>query len=384
MTLCLNIMKQKKKLFYVIDSLENSGGSERVLTDRVNYLVENFPYEICIATIKQDPAKPNFFKLDDRIRHVFIPLEKPDASIISMVKNLLFHNYKYELPIIDFIKKEKFDICSSITSVSFLEKNKSLDIKRIAENRFTYKKYLTDEKIDMVRKAWRFLRFKKQIRTQKQMDVVITLTEEDATFYRRYLDNIVVIPNFIDLKNIKPSLLIHKKAVAVGRLEKEKDFTALIKMWHLVNKENPDWKLEIYGEGSMKNELLALINSLQLENYVTIKPPTKDIYSVYESASVYITTSKYEGFGMTILEAMAHGLPIIGFDSVGGVKILVADESNGFVIKDRNIDLLASQFLKLIVNKNLMNKFGKQSISMANEYSIKNIMMKWHELYSKL
>lgn len=216
------------------------------------------------------------------------------------------------------------------------------------------------------------------------MDVVITLTEEDATFYRRYLDNIVVIPNFIDLKNITPSLLIHKKAVAVGRLEKEKDFKSLIKMWHLVNKKNIDWKLEIYGEGSMKNELLALINSLQLENYVTIKPPTKDIYSVYESASVYITTSKYEGFGMTILEAMAHGLPIIGFDSVGGVKILVADESNGFVIKDRNIDLLASQFLQLIVNKNLMNKFGKQSISMANEYSIKNIMMKWHELYSKL
>lgn len=377
-------MENKKKLLFVIDSLENSGGSERVLTDRVNYLVENFPYEIWIATIKQSPHKLNFFKLDNRIKHVFIPLEKESNGVFSTVKNLIFHNYKYDLPIIDFVREKKFDICSTITSVSFLDKSGSLDVKRIAENRFTYKKYLTDEKIDVFRKVWRSLRFKKQIRIQKQMDVVITLTEEDANFYKKFLNNIVVIPNFIDIQSVRASSLTNKKAIAVGRLEKEKDFPSLIKMWHTVNKTNRDWRLEIYGEGSMKNELLALIESLQLANFVTIKPPTKDIYSIYQTASVYITTSKYEGFGMTILEAMAHGLPIIAFDSVGGVKILVADGKNGFVIKDRKTELLASQFLKLIKNKKMMNAFGKESILMAKKYSTENVMKKWHKVYSGL
>ena len=243
---------------------------------------------------------------------------------------------------------------------------------------------ITVENLPWLKKMWRRKRFFDNVNTQRKMDVVITLTEEDADFWSKFFKNIVIIPNFIDSKKIVTSELRNKDIIAVGRLEKEKDFFSMITAFVAVKNTHPDWKLKIYGDGSLKNDLQAHIKKLDLENNVFICEPVKDIFSKYLESSIYLHTAFYEGFPNSLLEAMTHGLPSVVFESVGGVKVLAANNINSFVIKNRKVDDISKHILTLIENETLRRKMGAESRKTAESYSVENIMEKWHNFYQNL
>lgn len=377
-------MEKRKKLLFVIASLEGSGGSERALTNRVNYLVENYNYDITVVTTSTKKQNKNFYFLDPKIKQVNIPINFGKYGLSQKLKSLISDNFIIEQRLQDFINQKKFDICSSFGSETFLYKSgDNRPFIKIKENRFTYKKILTDDKLSFSKRMWRNFRFRKAIMVQKKMDCIITLTQEDADFWRRYIKNVEVIPNFIDLENLKVSSLKNKTVIAVGRLEKEKDLGAMIRSFGKVAEVYPDWKLQIYGDGSLKEEFLQLIQNLNLSNQVFINNPVKEIFSKYHESSMYVHTAFYEGFPNTMLEAMAHGLPVVAFESVGGVKVLVENNINGFLIEDRNVGMLSNMIVKLISDTELQKKMGTAARNTAENYGIATVMKKWHQLYSR-
>lgn len=374
-----------KKLLFVIQSLENSGGSERSLVSRVNYLVEKFNYDITIVTTEFGSEK-SFYDLNPKVRTKNIPISFGKEKFFDKISYIFFDNHKEEKPLLEFIHNEKFDICSSLGSETFLYQGNfedKGDFIKVKENRFTYKKVFGDENISFIKKIWRYLRFLKAIKVQKKMDYVITLTSEEKEFWKKYLNKILVMPNFIRMDHLMDSCLTNKTIIAVGRLEKEKDFKSLISSFKVVVNSDASWKLEIYGEGSQKKILSELINYLDLNRHVFLKGAVKNIHEKYQYASIYVHTSIYEGFGNTILEAMSHSLPVVAFECVGGVKVLVKNNFNGFLIQNRNINEFAFKLIDLVQNENLRKDMGKNSKLIAENYSEEKIMLKWHEFYSQ-
>ena len=192
------------------------------------------------------------------------------------------------------------------------------------------------------------------------------------------------MPNFINFNSIISSNLSYKVIIAVGRLEKEKDFASLIKAFNLVNIVNSNWILNIYGDGSLYNQLNDLIISLNLTNSVFLKGAVHNIFSEYQRSSIYVHTSFYEGFGNSILEAMAHFLPVVAFKSVGGVKLLVNNSYNGFLIDNRDIVELSNKIILLIDNYDLRRNMGNNSRITAEDFREEKIMLQWHNFYTSI
>ena len=373
------------KLLYVINSLEGSGGSERALINRSNFLIKHYNYQITIVTTKIGDTCSTFYKIDNRIEIINIPIDFTINTLYKKLNFLFYRNLAVEKPLIDFINKYQFDICTSFGAETFLYKKiRHEKFIKIKEQRFTYKKLLNDDKVPFYKKVWRKVRYNHALHVLKKMDYIIALTDEDASFWKKEINNIKVMPNSINFSEISYSDLKNRVLISVGRLENEKDFTSLIKAFNIVNSKYDDWILNIFGEGSLKLELEQLIQENNLCQKIFLRGSTNYIYSEYENSSIFVITSMYEGFPNAMLEANAHGLPIVGFESVGGVKVLLEDGNNGFLIKNRSVEDLAKGIMTLIENKNIRKEMGKNSRVIAERYSENSIMEKWHQFYSSI
>ncbi|WP_298631505.1 glycosyltransferase, partial [uncultured Porphyromonas sp.] len=146
----------------------------------------------------------------------------------------------------------------------------------------------------------------------------------------------------------------------------------------------PDWTLEIIGNGPDKSRLQKLINTLHLQDKVTLTPATPYIQAKYLDASIYAMTSRYEGLPMVLLEAQAYGLPIISYDCKCGPKDIISDEVNGFIIPMKNHELFVQRLLTLMQDQSLRERMSIQSVIASRRYDEELIMNQWITLFEKL
>ena len=149
---------------------------------------------------------------------------------------------------------------------------------------------------------------------------VVVLTPQEVGYFK-YKKNIKVIPNPTK-GSAYISDLSYTKIVTVGRIDKVKRFELFIEIAELVIKKYPKYRFEIYGEGNpiYKDELIELIKSKQLQNNIFFMGITSEVQSIFSEASIYVCTSKTESFGLTLIEAMDVGLPVVSFDCPHGPK----------------------------------------------------------------
>lgn len=172
-----------------------------------------------------------------------------------------------------------------------------------------------------------------------------------------------------------------KQIVAVGRLVEQKGYDRLIAAWNLIALQLPDWKLQIYGEGELYDELLEMVESYKLLDSVEINAPVRDIHLVYQSSAILVMSSRYEGLSMVLIEAMNYGLPVIAFSSPCGPKDIISDGIDGFLVPDGDIHLLAEKILLLAQNKKLRIQMGKSALIKAQVFSFDKIMKEWEKLF---
>ncbi|MER1818712.1 glycosyltransferase, partial [Proteus mirabilis] len=169
--------------------------------------------------------------------------------------------------------------------------------------------------------------------------------------------------------------------LAVGRLTYQKGFDLLLEAWGIISSKYPDWKLNIIGDGEDKLLLNKLIQQKKISNSVSILPPTKNIQDHYEKSAYYILSSRFEGFGLVILEAQSKGLPVISFDCETGPNEIIIDKKTGWLCENSNIEDLSKKIIKAI---ELFNSDKKKYINISNnaminskKFSIENIIPKW-------
>jgi len=170
----------------------------------------------------------------------------------------------------------------------------------------------------------------------------------------------------------------------VGRFYAQKGFDMLIEAWGIVAEKYPEWQLNIYGNGEFKDQLNAQIKEKGLTSSITLKDPVSNIVDKYTESSAYVMSSRFEGFGMVLIEAMACGLPVISFDCPDGPSDIIKDGEDGLLVENGNISKLADSILKLIENEDLRIRMGQKARENVKRYNHDIIMQKWVELFHTL
>ncbi|MFG1699816.1 glycosyltransferase family 4 protein [Nonomuraea sp. NPDC049309] len=222
----------------------------------------------------------------------------------------------------------------------------------------------------------------------RRLDALVTLTKADLNDYRETLAKqprkLVRIPNAVPPMGGEVSKLDAKVAVAVGRMTRIKGFHRLIAAWETVAQAHPDWTLRIYGAGPQEENLARQIAEAGLEGKVELPGPTTDVGAELEKASIYVMSSRHEGFPMTILEAMAKGLAIVSFNSPHGPKEMIKNGVDGLLVKPRTNANLAAAVIRVIEDERLRRDLGARALETAQKYDLQVIGKKWDKLLADL
>ena len=286
----------------------------------------------------------------------------------------------------ELLKQEKPDITVSTygNEVDFLYKIKDGG-KRIVEIHFSRWFRLECEQPSILYKlANRYLTWRDK-RLVDKYDAFVCLTHEDLNNWGN-LGNIHVIPNFIEQEqpSIVHSSFTNKQVIAVGRLSFQKGYDRLIRAWVIVHKSCPEWKLKIFGDGELKGELLQLISDLGLVGTIQICAPMKEITSEYIKSVMLVSSSRYEGLPMVMLEAMRCSLPIVSFACQCGPRDIIEDGVNGFLVHEGNIQQLAYCLIRLMENPNQLRAMGHKAYLASLQYDESIVMPKWIALFNSL
>ncbi|MEU4537687.1 glycosyltransferase family 4 protein [Streptosporangium sp. NPDC023825] len=225
-------------------------------------------------------------------------------------------------------------------------------------------------------------------RRYRKLDALVTLTRADMRDYRATLrrkpGKLARIPNAVPPMNGEISRLENKVVVAVGRMTRLKGFHRLITAWETVAAAHPDWTLRVFGAGPQEDNLRAQVAEAGLRGRVELPGPTADVGAELERASVFVPSSRHEGFPMTILEAMAKGLAIVSFNSPHGPKEMIADEVDGLLVKPRTNANLAAALIRVIEDEELRHRLARGALATAATYDVESVGARWDALLEEL
>lgn len=181
--------------------------------------------------------------------------------------------------------------------------------------------------------------------------------------------------------NVKKNIY---KIVVLSRFVEMKRIMDILEAFKLAVEKVADVKLEIWGSGQEQEKYQEFIDENHLQNFVSIKGYTNEPRKVLYSAGLSIITSRYEGFGMTILESMASQTPVLAYNFNYGPKELIDDDINGYIVENGNVAELANQIIKAYKDKNTLKEMGKAAKEKASKFNVEIIKQEWIELIRKI
>lgn len=376
------------KIVYYLPSLYMSGGLERIITFKANYFADNLDYEVTILTSEQGEKHP-YYKLSPKVKHVdlsvcFDRTQKHQSYLLKVIQ-YPFRYYRFKKKFKQFLLQYKPDITISTLrrELNFLNTidDGSIKIGEFHVTRYSYHTNLvrgSNPLKNLLKKKWD----KQFLDNLSQLSKFVLLTEEERANWPE-LSNTIVINNPLPFFPDRTSDCTSKKVIAVGRYSYQKGFDMLIDSWKIVNKKHPDWTLSIYGEGD-RDSLMNQIMELNLENSCFLEQPVTNITDKYIESSIFVLSSRFEGFGMVILEAMACGIPPVSFACPCGPKDIIRHKSDGLLVEPGNIEALASSVCLLIENEEMRKNMGKQARINSERFDMDIIGKQWKSLFESL
>ena len=375
------------KLVYIFSSFAAKGGTERIFCDKMNWLAEVAGYEIVFVTYEQG-NHPFAYPLSNKIRHVDLntrffttstmPLLKRIRSIFTLPR--LFKHRLQEL--LDEIQPDV--VVSTTYALPLLREILSQPYRHVVESHVCYYQLLLQKKFTHIswldRKIARHL-----LEMLKRCEKVVVLTHKDAACWKGN-DNIEVIHNVVTNYPEKITDVADrpKRIIAVGRLHAQKGFDLLIQSWQLIAARHPDWQLVVYGHGGDLQKLQQQLEKAGLTSSMTFAGATDNIYKEYQNSAFYVMSSRYEGWGLVLVEAMSCGLPCVSFDCPYGPSDIIRDGEDGFLVENGNIQQLAEKMELLINNKELRERLGVRARLNAARFTSDNIMPQWTKLFETI
>lgn len=362
------------KILYLTGQLKYQGGIERVLCLKANYFADFLNQDVFLLTYEQG-NNPFIYPLSSKIKHEDLGLDYDVAihrkgllSLRNLLKGvrhffLLRKKLKEINPDVIIIPNGGFDFmflpCLAHDKFIIREMHSSLYARR-------FRNVSLKEKV----------RFAVDTFFEKKYSSVVVLNDTEKRYV--FNNNIKVIPNPINVREyIRPNLN-KKKVMTAGRISPVKGFDNLIKVWSSIIEKNQEITLHIYGDGDLpyKEYLNQMIKRFHLENYVFLHGAVPDLLQILPSYSLFVCSSHTECFPMVFLEAMSCGLPVISFDCPSGPRHIITDGSDGFLVKDQDLEGFVQKVLEYF-SMDTMNEFSKAAYLKAKEYNIETIMKEW-------
>ena len=390
-------IRMKRKICFLIDSLFSFGGVQRVTAVIAKELAKEF--DVTIVTFdKKSDMDTSYYELQETpIHYVFFsyPTLGYLYNKICKAYSGLYQKYRFQSKWTSYLYSHSsfpFPLRKALTQE--LQKG-DYDViigvhAPLAGRLATMKPQLRGVKvIGWIHNSFEALfgedfiyigavRKRHYVYQFRKLDNVVLLSHQDAINYHEYdpLFKPTVIHNPLTLLPGSPSKGNTKRFLAVGRFSRQhKGFDLLIEAFNIFSKKNSKWKLDIVGEGVEEKLYKSLIIKYHLENNVFIHHFTNDVQKYYSNAQVYVLSSRWEGFGLVLVEAMAHGLPIVSSD-LPTSKEIMGDFALYF--KNGNIEELA-QRLEDATHLDWQAK-SKEALEIAKRFDIKKIIEQWKQL----
>jgi glycosyltransferase involved in cell wall biosynthesis len=216
----------------------------------------------------------------------------------------------------------------------------------------------------------------------RRLSCFVVLSEEDNKNWPE-LNNKVVIPNSLSYFPDFQSTCENKRVIAVGRYTWQKGFDLLLKAWRIVFEKHPDWHLDIYGSGE-REEYEQLAKEFGISEVVTCHPATNDVYDKYRESSIFAFSSRYEGFGLVLAEAMSTGVPAVSFACPCGPSDIIRDYEDGILVEEGNIQQFAESLCYMIEHNDERKTFGHKARISSQRFGQESIMKKWINLFDEI
>jgi glycosyltransferase involved in cell wall biosynthesis len=350
------------KLLFVIQNSHGWAGTERVLSIIANSLSNHHEIEILSLSVK--PQSEIGYQFEKRIRRIYLPVS---SNIIGILAS--------NLNIARFIDKNNYDlvILAGIGEIKHFLLTALLHRTKIAA-------------WEHFNAAYTYKRFNRKF-AARYCDAIVVLSKNDLSDWNQLLSPkamIVQIPNPVPFFPRKISGLESKTILALGRLEQQKQFDILIDAFAIFSKTHVEWKLRIRGSGSEEEKLKLKAEYLGLTDKIQILGPTSNVEAEYLGASIYAMSSKFEGFPMTLLEAMAYGIPCVSFDCPNGPSEIINDGEDGFIVPLGDIEMLANRMSMIADNEALKYCLGKKARENIQRFDLKSITKHWDAFIQKL
>lgn len=376
------------KILYAVEAVNLSGGYDRVIIEKANYLAEH-GFDVIITVASHALAEP-CYEISEKVRLIDFGIDFHQQYghhlfYRAFIYFVMMRRYRRALKELLFFERPDIVITTLGREIDFITKIHDGSVKigesHIAKN-YVRNLHLMEQNgfvHQMIARYWRW----KMDKLVKQLDALVLLTQHDADSWNG-LTKTVVIPNSLPFFPEKPSTCNQKQVIFVGRLNEQKGLEYLIETWERVHQKHKDWILQIYGDGEQRDLLLHLIREAKLEDAVVVNHSTRQIMDKYLESSIFLLTSRFEGFGMVLIEAMACGVPVVSFDCPWGPADIIKNGEDGFLVEYLNTTEAAEKVVQLIESPELRMKMGIRARENVQRYGRNTVMKQWIELFYSL
>lgn len=376
------------KLVYITPSLYIAGGVERVLTLKANYLADHYNYDVTIV-LTDGGDKPFFYPLSDKVRVVQLNIGFEELWKLSFLRKIpvyLRKQREYRRKLTACLMELHPDVTVSLLrrEINFLCHigDGSKKVGELHVNRANYRNFEAADS-NWVKRLFARYWMRSLVEKLRRLDRFVVLTHEDAEAWPE-LDNLEVIPDPLSFRPDTVSRLTEKRVIAVGRYVYQKGFDLLLQAWTNVEKKCPDWQLDVYGAGN-REPYERQMQQLGIDSQrCRLNGPVDNIQSEYLKSSLMVFSSRFEGFGMVLVEAMACGLPVVSFACPCGPKDLVSDGIDGLLVTPGNTDQLASAIIQMISDDGWRREMAIRAIEKSHMFDLPTLAERWKKLFESL
>lgn len=376
------------KIVYCIPAMYLAGGMERVLTLKVNYFAEHFGYDITVI-LTDGKDKPFFYPLHPKIHVVNLDIGFEQLWTCSFWKKIFVYLRKqriYKKRLTAELMRVKPDITVSLLrrEINFIcdIPDGSRKVGEIHINREHYRTF-EDQESNLVKEWFSKIWMRSLIRQLRRLERFVVLTENDRRSWTE-LKSVEVIPNPLSFVPKSYSSLTEKRVIVVGRYCHEKGYDHLLQAWARVYRDFPDWRLDVYGDGD-RNSYERLIDELQINRQsCSLNERVDNIENEFVSSSIAVCSSRFEGFGMVIAEAMACGVPVVSFDCPWGPRNIITDGEDGLLVENGNVEKLSEALKSLMGSPNHIRELGSNARTNIRRFSIDAIAEQWKRLFESI
>lgn len=362
------------------------GGIEKCIAALANSLVDTYKVEIlAIYKLYDEPA----FYIDPKVHIRYLSKVVPNKNDFKYaVKRFnIFKIIKEAIKALNILRIKRKVLIDAIDSC---------DSDIIISTRDYTNKYLGEYRNNnVIAIGWEHNHphgdkvIMKRLRNScKYLDKLVVVSRDLKHIYSEDFKNndikcqVEYIPNFLEKLPKKINKLDNKNIISVGRLEPEKGFLDLVSVFKLMELKDGEVYLNLVGDGSQKDKIFKNI----VDNNISrkVKMPGyldfEELNKLYEETSLYLMTSYTESFGLVLIEAMSHGIPVIAFSCAEGAKELINNGVNGYLINNRNEHEMADRAVKLLNNPDKLKELGENARTTALKYSKDEVKKMWIKL----